>query len=621
MIHLVLFVLSGLGFSAGSESIGSWIVARFGFPIPSFPFVVRMGLGLVFLTFVLILTGSLVGFVPWMLWLLWLLWVCLGVVRSFSLFHALRAAGASSDGLSRGLRWGTVLLLLLCLGTVMTPETRHDTYDYHLSIPNTYLAFGQIIEMPWHVFTYMPKNGEILYVLALAVGNDSIAKLIHFIFGCGCLGAIAAIASRLGGARIGWMAAFCAGTIPLFGFLSTAAYVDLIRSFWELLALLMLFEAWQRNAARQSALASLALSALFAGMAIGTKYTAWLIFAGPYLLLLGWVTLRAARLNWVQGLGLLLLVVLPVLPWLAYNTLWTANPMYPFFPTLFGAHTPAALDAYAFIAGHAPEPGTLCGLSLLNYVSQRIGNLLLEGNNILLLGGIALLLCPWAHRLNPDQKNHPALYGLILYILLSFSLFLTGSNNMDGRFCFTTLALLAVPLSMLYVIFEDRLRTVSDWKRGLVPGLAALLLLNALWYRAVQLDQLNESLLPRVTQAQRDAFLQNHFPTYPLDNWANQNLPRDAFVLGLGYPVHRKTIYGTKHGYIPFLEPCRDDPAIGHVARLLERAGVTHIVKPYPRTPYAIAWEELEPEFLIPLYEFNNKVICRFIPPENKEGV
>ena len=58
---------------------------------------------------------------------------------------------------------GIWVFVVLCFMTVMTPESRHDPFDYHLMVPTVYLNAGKITEISWHVFSYMPKNTEILY--------------------------------------------------------------------------------------------------------------------------------------------------------------------------------------------------------------------------------------------------------------------------------------------------------------------------------------------------------------------------------------------------------------------------------------------------------------------------
>ncbi|MBD3266770.1 phospholipid carrier-dependent glycosyltransferase [bacterium] len=614
MINLALFVLTALGFCAGSEGVGYGLLGWLG--LREKPVIVRIGVGAAIFTVLLIACGllGLYSFLPFML--IGLLWLGIAMSRVWQWIQYWRLIEGEKEmdilPFDSFVKLGLFLFLFICLGTVLTPETRHDPYDYHLAIPHHYLVHGQIVEMPWHVFTYMPKNGEILYGFALGIGNDSFAKLIHFLFGIFVLMIVWLFVKNTIHKEAGWVACLFVVTLPLFGFLATAAYIDLIRSFWELLALLCLYYVWKQEESRQQ-LPWLLLSALFAGMAMGTKYTAWLIFCGPYLILFAitWWRVYKAKPPWAVPV-LLVLMALPVAPWLVLNLIWTGNPMYPFFPSIFGAHTPAAMDAYAFIRGHAPEQNLFSGFALLPYAFQRIGNLLLDGNTVVILGGVALLIMPFSRK-RPGKGHFPrfVVNGLFIFIFTSLTLFILGSNNMDGRFAFSTIVLFTIPLtSLLYQLKTSIQHETSErWKALILPGLLFLLFFNGLWHRTVLLDSLDETMIPKITQSQREHYLLKHFPAYPMVTWANKNLPHDVLVLGMGYPLRRDCIYGTKHGYIPFLEDLPTNPTPNQLAELLTQAGVTHMVKPYPHTRYEVEWGLLETNYLEPIHSFRSHTL------------
>jgi hypothetical protein len=252
-------------------------------------------------------------------------------------------------------------------------------------------------------------------------------------------------------------------------------------------------------------------------------------------------------------------------------------------------------------------------LSLL-YMKERIVNLLIEGNTAVLLGLAAIVVMPFMGCWGGKPVFSKTLQtGLIGFVCLSFLLFVVGTNNMDGRFCFATLALLALPLASIFAQVRNRKESQARWIRWILPVLLCLLFGNALWHRHIALVNLQESVIPRITEAQRTSFVERHFPTYPAVVWANENLPESSFVLGMGYPLHRKCIYGTKHGYIPFLEGVNAETPIEELVTTLQEAGVTHIVKPYPRTIYAVDWSRLEEENLQLVYQYKTMNIYKFV--------
>ncbi|HOL95896.1 MAG TPA: DUF1420 family protein [bacterium] len=497
------------------------------------------------------------------------------------------------------LRIGLGVLLLVYLLNGMTPETRHDPYDYHLTIPTLYLADGKIVEIPWHVFTYMPKNGEILYGLALGFGDDSMTKLIHFLFGCLCLLAAASFLEKILSHEAGLMAAFFVASLPLFGFIATSSYIDLIRSFWEVSALYLLYLVWEDRKAENNPML-LFLSSLFAGMALRTKYVSWLIFMPGYLILLALSLWQIGLFRSPRWPGLLFLGgILPVSPWLLTNALWTGNPVYPLFPSIFGMHIPPAQEAYEFISRHQPDSYFQSAQNIIPYIFSRIGNLLIEGNALVLVGIAGWLTSYWWRGTETGQRLlTPAYWGLLGYTLLSSLLFFIEADNADGRFFFSTLILLTIPSVFMILYLIQSIRSASILTAYFIPAITLFLLLNALIYRYNQILDLGESMLPILGQAQREEWLSQRSVSYPVIQWAEKNLPPDSMILGLGYPLRLRHIAKNKCGYIPFLEDLPEDISPGGLAARLREAGVTHLLKPYPVLKKGIDFSKLEEKYL-----------------------
>ena len=64
----------------------------------------------------------------------------------------------------------------------MVPPVSKDALVHHLAVPKLYLEHGGIYEIPFMVFSYYPMNVDLLYVIPLYFGNDTVPKLIHFVF-------------------------------------------------------------------------------------------------------------------------------------------------------------------------------------------------------------------------------------------------------------------------------------------------------------------------------------------------------------------------------------------------------------------------------------------------------
>ncbi len=591
--------------------MGNELTRLFGAEFMRVPLSCRVGLGLSVLTFILILCGVFHVFTPPVLFGVWLLWLAASVpgflqVRKESFFTEAFPDGDPSWN-PLFLRIGIAVMLAICLLHAMTPETRHDPYDYHLTIPTLYLASGKIVEIPWHVFTYMPKNNEILYGMALGVGNDSLSKAIHFMFGGLCILSIASFIKRIAGHEASMLAGLLIVTLPLFGFLSTSSYIDLGRAFWELSALYMLSQVWDESDLRTRRF-SLVLSGWMAGMALGSKYVAFLVFFIPYLLLAFltfWKRLRPTGLRlpafWIASIGI------PVAPWLVYNFLWTGNPLYPLLPSIFGLHIPPAAAAYDFIRSHAPQAANLMLSALPGYFLKRINGLLLDGNALVLIGVVAWASVRWWRNQSVGLSlASSTVRGLLIFTLVSSILFVVGCDNMDGRFFFSTLSLLAIPVTFFLFALSHSIRQTTPWGRYVIPGFALVLFANAVTYRFNQMNDLQESPLPILSDAQRDRWLRNRFQHYRAAEWANENLPRNAVVLGMGYPLRLPYIAKIKYGYIPFLADLPPNAAPEELAETLTDNHVRYIVKPFIETDPPQDFSRLEPRYMQSIFSHRN---------------
>ncbi|MDP8245459.1 MAG: glycosyltransferase family 39 protein [Candidatus Hinthialibacter antarcticus] len=607
MTEFIIFILTAIAFTLGLMPIGDAILKKIGLGEATDNRAFAWGIGAFVLTYVLSILGLIGFYTPTVLWGFWGACLLMGLLQLprwlSSIFRAKELRPSESGWTSVALRIGTGVMLLVILSTVMTPETRHDPYDYHLSGPNQYILAGQVVELPWHVFTYMPKNGEILYGLALTVGNDSLAKLIHFIFGCFILRLLYDWLKREHGYEAGLMAAFLAASLPLLGFVAVSAYIDLIRAFWELLALYCLYQLWVEPAPNKRSI-WMVIAALFAGMAVATKYVSGAVFFPPFVLLylITWFKFRN-DLRWLPLLGGVV-YALPLAPWMCLNGSWTGNPLYPFLPSLFGMNTPSAQEAYVFFKNHAPPVGVYQNAgTLLQYFAHRVWMLMLEGNALFLIGIAGLLAAPLRLKQQGEVRELPRFvyWGLAIYVSVATFLFLALCNNDDGRFFLSVLLILSIPATFFFFDLRRRLDVVSNWAPYLLPVIVFLILMNGLGYRNAQISAQRESMLPILTDAQRHVWLTNRFQHYPVIRWANDNLAPDAFVIGLGYPLRRKCAARLKYGYFPFAQSL-DAPSADELAQALTEAGVTHIYEPFIEVKDGVELSILKERHLEPVF-------------------
>ena len=502
------------------------------------------------------------------------------------------------------------ICLIVCainLWFSLSPEIRHDPFDYHLNVANLDAVSGQIVEIPWHVFSYMPKYGEMLYSFVLLLGPDILGKLMHWTAGIAVLLLTYAIGQRIGGRGAGLISVFLTALIPLFSFLSTTCYVDLFVAMWALASIYCLILFSESDGARSPMLTG----AFFLGMIMGTKYVAWGTIAPA--ILIAFVFLRLKRDGFVKAICfasvMLIIALLVCAPWLIYNFVWTGNPTYPLLAGIFGRHIPSCGTAEAFFRTHSPPEEALSITGIVPYLLMRLNRLLSEGILVFFTGFATAVFY-----IIRAKKIEYRFVGLIVF-LSSFAFFI-ATNNHDGRFFFPTLALCAIltglGITEIFSIVQE-----PQTKRTLTLGGIALAFgVMCFWVpqRINQVHVFEQQIIPHVSLEDREKVLLKRFPGFELVIWGNENLPSDALVLGLGYPLERRYISKNKHGYIPWLFDESDLSNPEYLANVLEKAGVTYIATPWPKLQEDVDFSILLPSYLTEVARSDERILYAFGP-------
>jgi len=226
-------------------------------------------------------------------------------------------------------RLSCFLIILLFFQAVVNligalgPELGFDALWYHLTLPKIYLQNHKIVFIPGNLLYYsaMPKLIEMLYIPALAFGGEILAKLIHFGFGILSALSLYRLARRYLNPATSLICVTIFYSALVVGWQSITAYVDLGRTFFEILAL-DYFLRWFEKQNDED----LKKSAGMAGLAISTK----LLALGSLLIFLALILLKDKKI-------FKYLIIYSFLsfgtsfPWFAYSFIHTKNPIYPLF--------------------------------------------------------------------------------------------------------------------------------------------------------------------------------------------------------------------------------------------------------------------------------------------------
>lgn len=333
-----------------------------------------------------------------------------------------------------------ILLLILAIAALVNlvgafgPELGFDALWYHLTIPKLYLAAGKIYHIPGGLLYYseLPRLTEILYMFLPA----------HFLsWGAGIGATIVTyfMARKFLDRTASLLACLIFYATPLVGWQSGSAYVDLFRTFFEVLAVYLVIS-------KKPILAGLAI-----GLAISTKTLA-LASLIPLLLLTNKRVLFLATCFVV------------IIPWFLSAYLNTGFPFYP-----IGAGILDPLHSLNFDVWNLPK---LFGDFWKLWLSSEDP-----------ISPIYLIILPFV------LLNFRRLPGrLVLYAVLSYLIWFIVPRTGGGRFILPYLPIWAVLAAM-----------VTNKRRILVLAIIVISFIN-LSYRAVAISRLIPYFLGRETK-------------------------------------------------------------------------------------------------------------------------
>lgn len=200
------------------------------------------------------------------------------------------------------------------------PELSFDALWYHLTLPKLFLEQNSLYFIEGNLLYYslFPKLGETYYVTALAIEGELLAKIVHFTFGILTLIALYKFSRLLLNHFYSLVSVVIFSSNLVFAWQSTTAYIDLFRTFFELLALWAFIK---RDVIKNG---------LFNGFAISSKL---LSFGSIPIFILLYIIFEKASLNKI--LKFILIAFMIPLPWFIYSYLNSGHIFYPLFTGLY----------------------------------------------------------------------------------------------------------------------------------------------------------------------------------------------------------------------------------------------------------------------------------------------
>ncbi|MDD5644826.1 MAG: glycosyltransferase family 39 protein [bacterium] len=218
--------------------------------------------------------------------------------------------------------------LLLNLFSAALPPFEYDSLEYHLAGPKEILRNGRYAYFDNNMYMNIPSNISMVYLFIQGVARDS-GKFVNYAYGLLILGAIYAFVADKAGKNCALLAA---ASFYITGLLTKElmyAHIEISAAFFTVLAFMCI---WEYLSGKK--IPYLVLCGIFAGFALGSKYTSVLTLILPVLSVL------LVFENGGKKIGSPLIFVFTVLlvfsPWILKNIMAAKNPFYPIFQDIFG---------------------------------------------------------------------------------------------------------------------------------------------------------------------------------------------------------------------------------------------------------------------------------------------
>lgn len=413
----------------------------------------------------------------------------------------------------------------------LAPTIRFDALTYHLPVPIAYIQNHAMVDLGTFN-SYWAHYAEMLYTYAMLLLGQPLPGLLHLAAGFLTTAWILALGRRLAGIRVGLLAGLLFLSLPMVSYETGTVYVDLFVALFIIAMVASGVFWWQLRENRW-----LVVVGSFAGIALGIKLTAAPLVLVFGLFLISALFLRYRRFAPIAAgcLGLAVPAILLAAPWLVRDWLWTGNPVYPFFNSLFPAQRVLGsstvgfkkIDA-AFWIRTIRLPWDLT-FNIRTYYHESPGAA---------LGALPFLALPWLYLWIPDYSSRQRRWFATLTLGTIAAMVLLFNLNSVARY--------QIPLYALFAIFAA-LNLESAWRllsrtriRRIAAGLSLALLL-------VYVFSTRLALIVRVTDfPQRfpvklflgmendQAFLSRSLPVYDAFQYLNRNNAGQHKVLSIG---------------------------------------------------------------------------------------
>jgi len=557
-----------------SFTIGHRIFNLFKIKFKSFleEFVFSVGIGLGFVSYLILLMGLAGLLYSWSCLLLLIVLLCFALWESLKskpditkIFHQFKVFLKNSDQLERALLIVLILTILLIFIACLAPPMDLDSLVYHLSIPKIWAHNHKIVYIPYVLASEFPLTIETLYTLGMILTDDISAGLIIWAYSVLFILSIFSFCRENFSVKVGILASSAYCCIPLFGSLSTRTLVDMATAYYAFLGLYAFLRYVDSDEFKW-----LIMCCVISGFAASTKHSGII----PFVVLSIAIAIvefkrRKLTLQSFKHILLCYLIFLAVpLPWYIKSFINTGNPTVIYFTNIFGGRNllPADMSntviSWRSSYGYKPELMRLL-ISPLKLLLKSF----FSGPRYWLLGPFAMTFVP----LLAILKNIPR---IIKYLLAySFGLLILYSIVTDQT-------RLAMPIfTGLFIVGSYSAYQVFDKLNSIKRLIQAIIIISFLVNMIPLWQDVSKKAPVAFGLETRGQYLERRVDIYGAIDYANRNLGNNVKILTMdarGYHFDKPYIVGAKlfQGYIRFDE-IND---LTQLLNMLKSYGITHIL-------------------------------------------
>lgn len=430
------------------------------------------------------------------------------LIRKFKIKNLINVDNFLKDKLVIFLVALLILQSLINLIGVFGPELGFDALWYHLTLPKLYIQNHIVLHIPGSLLYYsdMPKLTETLYTSALLFGNEILAKFAHFLFGIFSLFAIYFLARKFFNVRLSILTVVIFYSNLVVGWESITAYIDLARTFFEVMALWGFINFLEDKNKKW-----LIESAVMLGLAISTKLLALgSIFIFLCLIVYFGISNHNKITKVFKNVSIYIFFSLLVpLPWFVFSFIHNGNPFYPMFSNIVSLNYNISI------------------LNPMKFISDVLKLLIYSPDP---LSPLYLILLPLV--LLTFNKFKGSIKFILLYSLLAIVIWYFTPRVGGGRFILPYLPAFSILIVQVIKIFEKK-----KYFSRLFLFLIITISLSSIIYRGVA----NAKFLPVILgRESRDEFLSKNLnfsfgDFYDTDGYFKKNINSKDTVLLYGF--------------------------------------------------------------------------------------